>query len=42
MAIPKTGAVLPFIPIFAELSALRTISCEAAVIAKTLNDARYE
>lgn len=38
--IPKTGGILPLLPIFAGLSALGTISGGAAAIAKTVNDAR--
>lgn len=38
--IPKTGGILPLIPIFAGLSALGTLSGGAAAIAKTINDAR--
>lgn len=36
--IPKTGGVLPLIPIFAGLSALGTLAGGAAGIAKTVND----
>lgn len=36
--IPKTGGVLPLIPIFAGLSALGTLAGGAAGIAKTIND----
>ncbi|KAJ8912714.1 hypothetical protein NQ315_012268 [Exocentrus adspersus] len=38
--IPKTGGVLPLIPIFAGLSALGALSGGAAGIAKAVNDAR--
>lgn len=36
--LPKTGGVLPLIPIFAGLSALGTLAGGAAGIAKTVND----
>nr|AUH25524.1 CAP [Spodoptera frugiperda]DAC81444.1 TPA_asm: PLA2X [Spodoptera moth adintovirus 1] len=36
--IPKTGGILPLIPIFAGLSALGTLAGGAAGIAKTVND----
>lgn len=36
--IPKTGGILPLIPIFAGLSALGTLAGGAAGIAKTIND----
>lgn len=35
--IPKTGYILPLMPIFSDLSALETISGGAATIAKTEN-----
>lgn len=38
--IPKTGGILPLIPIFAGLSALGALSGGAAGIAKAVNDAR--
>lgn len=38
--IPKTGGVLPLIPIFAGLSALGSLAGGAAGIAKTVNDYR--
>ena len=38
--IPKTGGILPLIPIFAALSALGALSGGAAGIAKAVNDAR--
>lgn len=38
--IPKTGGILPLIPIFAGLSALGALSGGAASIAKAVNDAR--
>jgi len=38
ISIPKTGGVLPLIPIFAGLSALGTLAGGAAGIAKTVND----
>lgn len=38
--VPKTGGILPLIPIFAGLSALGTLSGGAAAIAKTVNDAK--
>lgn len=38
--VPKTGGVLPLIPIFAGLSALGALSGGAAGIAKAVNDAR--
>lgn len=38
--IPKTGGILPLIPIFAGLSALGTMSGGAAAIAKAVNDAK--
>lgn len=38
--IPKSGGILPLIPIFAGLSALGTLSGGAAAIAKTINDAK--
>ena len=38
--IPKTGGILPLIPIFAALSALGALSGGAAGIAKPVNDAR--
>lgn len=38
--VPKTGGILPLIPIFAGLSALGTLSGGAAAIAKSVNDAR--
>lgn len=36
--LPKTGGILPLIPIFAGLSALGTLAGGAAGIAKTIND----
>lgn len=38
IALPKTGGILPLIPIFAGLSALGTLAGGAAGIAKTVND----
>lgn len=38
--IPKTGGVLPLIPIFAGLSALGALSGGAAGVTKAINDAR--
>lgn len=38
--IPKTGGLLPLIPLFAGLSALGTLSGGAAGIAKAINDAK--
>lgn len=38
--IPKTGGVLPLIPIFAGLSALGALTGGAAGVAKAVNDAR--
>lgn len=36
--LPKTGGILPLIPIFAGLSALGTLAGGAAGIAKTVNE----
>lgn len=38
--IPKTGGILPLIPIFAGLSALGSIAGGASAIAKVVNDAK--
>lgn len=38
--VPKTGGILPLIPIFAGLSALGALSGGAAGIAKAVNDAK--
>lgn len=38
--IPKTGGLLPLIPIFAGLSALGSLTGSAAAIAKVVNDAK--
>lgn len=38
--VPKTGGILPLIPIFAGLSALGTLSGGAAAIAKAVNSAK--
>lgn len=40
LSIPKTGGVLPLIPIFAGLSALGALTGGAAGVAKAVNDAR--
>jgi len=40
LPIPKTGGVLPLIPIFAGLSALGALSGGAAAVAKTVIDAK--
>lgn len=40
ISVPKTGGILPLIPIFAGLSALGALSGGAAGIAKAVNDAR--